>query len=90
MFAACLHAQQPASETTLATVLVYLGEKATELDRSLPSFSCLQTAISEELERPWTLSKSGVFESVTRSLKEIGDRGGDRSQGRRREPGTPF
>lgn len=50
MFAACLHAQQPASETTLATVLVHLGEKATELDRSLPSFSCLQTAISEELE----------------------------------------
>ena len=36
--------------TQLAAVLAHLGEQAATLDRSLPSFTCLQAATSEELE----------------------------------------
>jgi hypothetical protein len=39
------HAQQP----TLETLLARLGEQAAAFDRSLPNFSCLQTASSDEL-----------------------------------------
>ncbi|QMV18735.1 hypothetical protein GOB94_08605 [Granulicella sp. 5B5] len=49
MLAAWLHAQQPASGDRLADVLVHLGAQATALDRSLPSFTCLQKANSDEL-----------------------------------------
>jgi hypothetical protein len=42
---ATTHAQQP----TLETLLARLGEQAAAFDHSLPSFSCLQTASSDEL-----------------------------------------
>ncbi|HEX4383226.1 MAG TPA: hypothetical protein VH083_09765, partial [Myxococcales bacterium] len=49
VLAASLHAQQPAPGARLADVLAHLGAQATALDRSLPSFNCLQKANSDEL-----------------------------------------
>jgi hypothetical protein len=47
MFLTPLVAQQPTVESALAK----LGDEAVALDRSLPSFQCLQAASSEEVER---------------------------------------
>lgn len=56
-----VRAQQP----SLAVELVRLGEQAASLDRSLPSFSCLQSAVSEEL-RP---GKHGQPTQVVRHVE---------------------
>lgn len=47
--AASLQAQESATSSRLQRLLAHLGEEASALNRTLPSFTCLQTASSDEL-----------------------------------------
>jgi hypothetical protein len=64
--AVTMHAQQPPTQpVTLTAILARLGEQAAALERSMPSFTCLQSASSDELLPARKNSPEKVLRHVT-------------------------
>jgi hypothetical protein len=64
-----MHGQDPSAQAaqpvTLTAILARLGEQAAALERSMPSFTCLQTASSDELLPARKNSPEKVLRHVT-------------------------